>query len=55
MATSFSAESFMSEPDQDVFDKLRKDDLLTLSLYLNLIVKKSWRKIDIQSYCKAFD
>ena len=48
MATSFSAESFMSEPDQDVFDNLRKDDLLALSLYLNLNVKKSWRKIDIQ-------
>ena len=38
----------MSEPDQDVFDSLRKDDLLTLSLYLNLNVKKSCRKIDIQ-------
>ena len=38
----------MSEPDQDVFDSLRKDDLLALSLYLNLNVKKSWRKIDIQ-------
>ena len=48
MATSFNAEDFMSEPDQDVFDSLRKDDLLTLSLYLNFNVKKSWRKIDIQ-------
>ena len=48
MATSFNAEDFMSEPDQDVFDSLRKDDLLALSLYLNLNVKKSWRKIDIQ-------
>ena len=48
MATSFNAENFMSEPDQDVFDCLRKDDLLALSLYLNLNVKKSWRKIDIQ-------
>ena len=48
MATSFNAEDFMSEPDQDVFDSLRKDDLLALSLYLNLSVKKSWRKIDIQ-------
>ena len=48
MATSFNAEHFMSEPDQDVFDSLRKDDLLALSLYLNLNVKKSWRKIDIQ-------
>ena len=47
MATSFNAEDFMSEPDQDVFDSLRKDDLLALSLYLNLNVKKSWRKIDI--------
>ena len=48
MATSFNAEDFMSEHDQDVFDSLRKDDLLALSLYLNLNVKKSWRKIDIQ-------
>ena len=48
MATSFNAEDFMSEPDQDVFDSLRKDDLLALSLYLNLNVKKSWRKFDIQ-------
>ena len=48
MATSFNAEDFMSEPDQDVFDSLRKVDLLALSLYLNLNVKKSWRKIDIQ-------
>ena len=48
MATSFNAENFMSEPDQDVFDSLRKDDLLALSQYLNLNVKKSWRKIDIQ-------
>ena len=48
MATNFNAEDFMSEPDQDVFDSLRKDDLLALSLYLNLNVKKSWRKIDIQ-------
>ena len=48
MATSFNADDFMSEPDQDVFDSLRKDDLLALSLYLNLNVKKSWRKIDIQ-------
>ena len=48
MATSFNAEDFMSEPDQDVFDSLRKDDLLALSHYLNLNVKKSWRKIDIQ-------
>ena len=48
MATGFNAEDFMSEPDQDVFDSLRKDDLLALSQYLNLNVKKSWRKIDIQ-------
>ena len=48
MATSFNAEDFMEEPDQDVFNSLRKDDLLALSLYLNLDVKKSRRKIDIQ-------
>ena len=48
MATNFNAEDFMSEFDQDVFDSLRKDDLLALSLYLNLNVKKSWRKINIQ-------
>ena len=48
MASSFNAVNFLSEPDQDVFDSLRKDNLLALSLYLNLNVKKSWRKIDIQ-------
>ena len=48
MATRFNAKDFMSEPDQDVFDSLRKDDLLALSIYLNLNVKKSWRKIDTQ-------
>ena len=48
MATSFKAEDFMSEPVQGVFDSLRKDDLLALSLYLNSNIKKSWRKIDIQ-------
>ena len=48
MATSFNADNFMSEPDQDMFDSLRKDDLLALSLYLNLNVKKSRRKIDLQ-------
>ena len=48
MATSFNAEDYMSESDQDVFDSLRKDDLLALSLYLNLNVKESWCKIDIQ-------
>ena len=48
MAISFNAEDFISEPDQDVFDSLRKDYLLALSLYLNLNVKKPWRKIDIQ-------
>ena len=50
MATSFNAENFKSEPGQDVFDSLRKDDLLALSLYLNLNVKKLWRKIDIQRF-----
>ena len=48
MATSFNAEKCMSEPDQDVFGSLRTNDLLALSLYLNLNVKKSLRKIDIQ-------
>ena len=48
VASSFNAVNFMSKPDQDVFDSLRKDNLLALSLYLNLNVKKSWRKIDIQ-------
>ena len=47
-ATSFNAEDFMSEPDQDLFDSLRKDDILALSLYLNLNDNKSLRKIDIQ-------
>ena len=44
----FSASDFMKEPDQDVFDSLIKDDLIVLADYLELSVKKSWRKIDIQ-------
>ena len=44
----FNAEDFMESPDQDVFDSLVKDDLLVLADYLELSVKKSWRKIDIQ-------
>ena len=57
MATSFNAEEdFMSEPDQNVFHSLRKDDLIALSLYFNLNVKKSWRKINIQRVIvKHFD
>ena len=38
----------MLDPDQDVFDGLKKNDLLALSTHLNLNVKKSWRKIDVQ-------
>ena len=45
---AFNAEDFMESPDQDIFDSLVKDDLLVLADYLELSVKKSWRKIDIQ-------
>ena len=48
MASEFNAENFMLDPDQDVFDGLKKNDLLALSTHLNLNVKKSWRKIDVQ-------
>ena len=52
MATSFNAENFIAEPDQDVFDSLRKDDLLALSLYLNLYVKKYISSLNVlKSVC----
>ena len=44
----FSASNFMKTPDQDVFDSLIKDDLLVLADFLELSVKRSWRKIDMQ-------
>ena len=46
--SQFSVDKFMLEPDQDVFDCLKKDDLIALGTHLNLNVKKSWRKVDIQ-------
>ena len=37
--SKFSVEEFMLEPDQDVFDCLKKDDLIALATHLGLIVK----------------
>ena len=36
------------EPDQDIFSKLRKDELILLAKHLNLEVKNAMRKHDIQ-------
>ena len=48
MAQQFDSEQFMLAPSQEAFDNLKKDDLLSLSKYLKLEVKKSMRKDLIQ-------
>ena len=46
--SQFDAEKFMLEPNQDIFSKLRKDELILLAKHLNLEVKNAMRKHDIQ-------
>ena len=42
--SQFDAEKFILEPSQDIFDKLRKDELILLANHLNLEVKKAMKK-----------
>ena len=42
--SQFDAEKFMLEPNQDIFSKLRKDELILLAKHLNLEVKNAMRK-----------
>ena len=38
----------MEAPDQDEFDSLRKTDLVLLAKYLNIQIRASMRKLEIQ-------
>ena len=42
--SQFDAEKFMSEPCEDTFYDLKKDDLISLAKHLKLEVKKALRK-----------
>ena len=46
--SQFDAEKFKLEPSQDIFSKLRKDELILLAKHLELEVKKAMKKHDIQ-------
>ena len=45
----FSAENFVENPDVQVFDKLKKDELLILGSHLGLEVKSSMKKQEIRN------
>ena len=47
--SQFAAEKFMSEPCEDTFCDLKKDDLISSAKHLKLEVKKAMRKHQIQS------
>ena len=44
----FSVTDFLSSPSGQVFDTLKKDDLIALGLHLGLDVKSSQKKQDIR-------
>ena len=46
--SEFKPEQFLSETDQEIFYKLRKDDLISLGENLELEVKSYMRKNEIQ-------
>ena len=46
--SQFDVEKFMSEPNEDTFHDLKKDELISLAKYLQLEVKKAMRKHQIQ-------
>ena len=45
----FSAENFVENPDVQVFDKLKKDELLSLGSHLGFEVKSSMKKQEIRT------
>ena len=47
--SQFDAEKFMLEPSQDIFSKLRKDELISLATHLRLEVKKAMKEHDIKN------
>ena len=48
MAQKFDPEKLMHSPSQEVFDSLLKEELITLGKHLELEVKKSMKKDQIQ-------
>ena len=46
--SQFKPEQFLSEPDKEIFYKLRKDDLICLGKHLELEVKGSMCKSEFQ-------
>ena len=46
--SQFDAVTFMSEPSEDTFDTLKKEELFSLAKHLKLEFKKSMRKKEIQ-------
>ena len=47
--SQFKPEQFLSEPDKEIFYELRKDDLICLGKHLELAVKGSMHKSEIQN------
>ena len=50
--SEFKPEEFMLEPSEDLFERLRKDDLIALGRYLEIDLRSSLRKRDIQELVK---
>ena len=46
--SQFDAVMFMSEPSEDTFAELRKDELISLAKHLKLEAKKAMKKNQIQ-------
>ena len=44
----FSVQEFLANPDVQVFDKLKKEELLSFGLYLGLDVKTNMKKQEIR-------
>jgi hypothetical protein len=45
----FTAQDFLNNPDVQVFDKLKKEELLSLGLHLGLEVESSMKKQEIRT------
>ena len=45
----FTVQDFLGNPDVQVFDKLKKEELLSLDLHFGLEVKTSMKKQDIRT------
>ena len=48
--SQFDAGQFMSEPCEDTFSDLKKDELISLAKHLKLEVKKAMLKHQIQNF-----